>query len=82
MFSVEIFQNLDFKYCGKVHEQPMYKNPIFNNIADFEHYGYLFEDEEIRINKVKRNEKLLLEELKEDEKSPYTNYQIGKILLY
>lgn len=31
----------------------MYKNPIFNNVADFEHYGYLFEDEEIRLNKVK-----------------------------
>ena len=78
---LRFFKNLDFKYCGKVHEQPMYKNPIFNNIADFEHYGYLFEDEEIRINKVKRNEKLLLEELKEDEKSPYTNYQIGKNLI-
>ncbi|MDX5712604.1 glycosyltransferase family 2 protein, partial [Clostridioides difficile] len=78
---LRFFKNLDFKYCGKVHEQPMYKNPIFNNIADFEHYGYLFEDEEIRINKVKRNEKLLFEELKEDEKSPYTNYQIGKNLI-
>lgn len=75
---LRLFKNVDFKYRGKVHEQPMYKNPIFNNVADFEHYGYLFEDEEIRLNKVKRNEKLLFEELKEDERSPYINYQLGK----
>ncbi|CZR95488.1 SPBc2 prophage-derived glycosyltransferase SunS [Clostridioides difficile] len=75
---LRLFKNVDFKYCGKVHEQPMYKNPIFNNIADFEHYGYLLEDEEVRINKVKRNEKLLFEELKENENSPYINYQLGK----
>lgn len=75
---LRLFKNIDFKYSGKVHEQPMYKNPIFNNVADFEHYGYLFEDEEIRINKVKRNEELLFEELKENESSPYINYQLGK----
>ncbi|MDB0440907.1 glycosyltransferase [Clostridioides difficile] len=75
---LRLFKNIDFRYCGKVHEQPIYKNPIFNNVADFEHYGYLFEDEEIRINKVKRNEELLFEELKENESSPYINYQLGK----
>ncbi|KPI56313.1 glycosyl transferase [Clostridioides difficile] len=75
---LRLFKNIDFKYRGKVHEQPMYKNPIFNNVANFEHYGYLFEDEEIRINKVKRNEALLFEELKENESSPYINYQLGK----
>ncbi|MGO1043854.1 glycosyltransferase [Clostridioides difficile] len=75
---LRLFKNVDFKYCGKVHEQPIYKKPIFNNVADFEHYGYLFEDEEIRLEKVKRNEKLLFEQLKENEKSPYTNYQLGK----
>lgn len=75
---LRLFKNIDFKYRGKVHEQPIYKNPIFNNVADFEHYGYLFEDEEIRINKVKRNEELLFEELKENESSPYINYQLGK----
>ncbi len=75
---LRLFKNIDFRYHGKVHEQPIYKNPIFNNVADFEHYGYLFEDEEIRLNKVKRNEKLLFQELKENDNSPYTNYQLGK----
>ncbi|MDX5641127.1 glycosyltransferase family 2 protein, partial [Clostridioides difficile] len=75
---LRLFKNVDFRYHGKVHEQPIYKNPIFNNVADFEHYGYLFEDEEIRLNKVKRNEKLLFQELKENDNSPYTNYQLGK----
>ncbi|MCC0674216.1 glycosyltransferase [Clostridioides sp. ES-S-0145-01] len=75
---LRLFKNEDFKYIGKVHEQPLYKNPIFHNIAYVDHYGYIFEDEEIRLCKVKRNEELLFSMLENDKEDPYVNYQLGK----
>lgn len=75
---LRLFRNNNFKFVGKVHEQPLYKDPVFYNIAEFDHYGYMFEDEEFRIQKIKRNEELLLQQLEEDKDNPYVNYQIGK----
>ncbi|MFL8675400.1 MULTISPECIES: glycosyltransferase [unclassified Clostridioides] len=75
---LRLFKNNDFKFIGKVHEQPLYKEPVFHNVAQFDHYGYMFEDEEVRLNKVKRNEKLLFQQLSENNENPYTNYQLGK----
>lgn len=44
-----MFKNVDkFGYDGAIHEQPRYKGPVYNNIASFDHYGYMYEDEEIR----------------------------------
>ncbi|MCC0627628.1 MULTISPECIES: glycosyltransferase [unclassified Clostridioides] len=75
---LRLFRNDNFKFVGRVHEQPLYKDPVFHNIAEFDHYGYIFEDEEFRIQKVKRNEELLLQQLEEDKDNPYVNYQLGK----
>lgn len=75
---LRLFKNEGFKYVGKVHEQPLYKEPIFYNLAYLDHYGYMFEDEEIRLCKVKRNENLLFSMLENDKESPYVNYQLGK----
>ena len=42
---LRIFKNVDgFRYEGAIHEQPKYKGPIYNNIASFDHYGYMYED--------------------------------------
>ncbi len=74
-----MFKNLDgFRYDGAIHEQPMYKEPIYNDIASFNHYGYMYSDEEIRQKKNERNIKLLLEEIEKNPNAPYTNYQLGK----
>ncbi|WP_371025205.1 glycosyltransferase [Paraclostridium ghonii] len=68
----------NFRYQGAIHEQPIYKEPIYNNIAIFNHYGYIFTDEEVKQSKVKRNEKILLTELKLRPKDPYINYQLAQ----
>lgn len=74
-----IFRNtIDFRYEGAIHEQPIYKEPIFNRIATFNHYGYLFVDEELRQRKSKRNKGILFKALKDDCNNPYLNYQLGK----
>ncbi|MFR3567483.1 glycosyltransferase [Paeniclostridium sordellii] len=67
-----------FGYKGSIHEQPIFKEPIYNDIAIFNHYGYLFEDEEIKQLKDTRNKKILLEEVKKSPNDPYMNYQLGK----
>lgn len=74
-----IFKNVDgFRYDGAIHEQPKYKGPVYNDIASFYHYGYMYSDEEIREKKTERNMKLLLEEMQKNPNDPYNNYQLGK----
>ncbi len=75
---LRLFRNDNFKYEGAIHEQPIYKDPIYNDIATFNHYGYIYEDEELKQRKLKRNEKILLSELKINPNNPYINYQLGK----
>ena len=76
---LRMFKNIDgFGYDGAIHEQPRYKQPIYNDVASFDHYGYMYDDEEIRQKKANRNMKLLLEELEKNPDNPYTNYQVGK----
>lgn len=76
---LRLFKNSsEFKYVGAIHEQPMYKEPIFNDIAKFNHYGYMYENEEVKQFKLKRNEKILLSEYKKNPKDPYLNYQLAK----
>lgn len=74
-----LFKKYDgFKYIGAIHEQPLWKNPIYNRVAFFNHYGYLFVDEELRQKKSKRNKEILLKEIKKNKNDPYLNYQLGK----
>lgn len=76
---LRMFRNFKgFKYEGAIHEQPKFKHPIYNNIATFNHYGYLFEDEEVKQLKDNRNKKILLEEIEKNPNDPYINYQLGK----
>lgn len=82
-FSVDpllrLFKNYNgFRYEGAIHEQPIFKRPTYNDIARFNHYGYLFEDEEVRQLKESRNKAILLKEIEKKPNNPYINYQLGK----
>lgn len=76
--NLRLFKNEDFGYKGAIHEQPMYKGPVYNNIAVFNHYGYLYVDEEFKQKKLKRNENILLKEIRNDPNNPYINFQLAK----
>lgn len=80
---VRLFRNTkDFKYVGSIHEQPKYEKPIYNNIATFNHYGYMFIDEELKQKKFKRNRDLLLLQLQKNEDDPYVNYQLASTYIF
>ncbi|MBN1073448.1 glycosyltransferase family 2 protein [Clostridium botulinum] len=65
------------KYKGKVHEQPMFIEPLVDSDIRFIHYGYDNFDSQLMEYKFKRNIKLLFEELKNDNKNIYVNFQIS-----
>lgn len=74
-----LFKNEDgFCYEGAIHEQPKCKLPIYNDIASFKHYGYMFKDKEILNKKLNRNTEILIKEICENPNNPYINYQLGK----
>lgn len=74
-----LFKNENaFCYVGAVHEQPKFKLPIYNDIATFKHYGYMFRDKELLNKKYLRNGEILLEEIEKNPNDPYINYQLGK----
>lgn len=76
--NLRLFKNENFRYEGAIHEQPMYKEPTYNNIAVFNHYGYMYVDEEFKQKKLKRNERILLNEIKKRPSDPYINFQLAK----
>lgn len=67
----------NFRYEGAIHEQPIYKEPIFNDVANFNHYGYMYKNEEVKQRKLSRNEKILLSELNTSPNNPYIYYQLA-----
>lgn len=76
---IRFFKNNEkLRYYGAIHEQPVFELPIYNDIAEFNHFGYLFEDLDIAHLKCKRNEKILIKEINENPDDPYINYQLGK----
>lgn len=79
--NIRMFKKDGFRYEGVIHEQPMYKEPTYNNIAAFNHYGYLYTDEEQKKNKLERNEKLLRKVLKKNPNDSYINFQMAKNLM-
>ena len=74
-----LFKNENgFCYIGAVHEQPKFKLPLYNDIASFKHYGYMFKDKELLNKKYLRNGEILLKEIEKSPNDPYINYQLGK----
>lgn len=76
--NLRLFKNDNFGYEGAIHEQPIHKGPMYNNVAIFNHYGYLYTDEEHKQAKIKRNETILLKVLKDNPDDPYMNFQLAK----
>ncbi|WP_078594294.1 glycosyltransferase family 2 protein [Evansella clarkii] len=66
-----------FKYIGKIHEQPMYKTPIYQSAITILHYGYNSEDPLLMERKFKRNKHLLEEEIEKDPHNVYNLYQLS-----
>ena len=76
---VRLFKNDDdFFYVGRVHEQPMFKNPTCMTNITFNHYGYIRNDYELMKYKYDRNIKLLLKDLDEGKDTVYTLFQLSQ----
>lgn len=75
-----IFRNDgSFRYDGAVHNQPRYKAPVVNSRIYIEHYGYMFNDKELREKKFQRTGGILKAELKREPNNAYYRYQLAKI---
>lgn len=75
-----IFKRDKIRYEGLVHEQSNLNN-IYKDVALVNHFGYMFDDEEEKNKKLKRNEKLLLRQLEINPDDAYSNYQMAKNLV-
>lgn len=66
-----------FKYEGKIHNQPIYKEPIKNLEIYMLHYGYIM-TEDIKEKKFKRTATLLKKELEKNPNNIYYIYQLSR----
>lgn len=73
-----IFKNDgSFKYDGRIHNQPIYKEPVKSLDIYMNHYGYIM-TEDIKEKKFKRTATLLKEELEKDPNNIYYIYQLSR----
>jgi len=70
-----------FRYEGAVHNQPKYKPPLLNTDIYLVHYGYLFNDKELKEKKFIRTGGILKRELEKDPDNPYYRYQLARSYL-
>lgn len=76
---VRLFKNRkEFYYQGRVHEQPQILKPTKLTNITILHHGYSRESFKLMNYKYERNLKLLLEDLKEDNRNPYTYFQLAQ----
>lgn len=76
--SPRIFRNDGtFKYVGSVHNQPLYKTPVFYTDISIRHYGYISDDKMLMDKKFERTRALLLNELKKSPSNIYYQFQLG-----
>lgn len=76
--SPRIFRNDgEFKYIGVVHNQPIYKKPIYSSEVSLIHSGYVVDDKELMNRKFIRTKTILESELKKDPNNIYYQFQLG-----
>jgi len=75
--SPRIFKKNYIKYWGRVHNQPIYHEPIYYSDIAIYHYGYILLDTRLMEYKYKRTVTLLLNELEKDPTNVYYRYQLG-----
>lgn len=78
LMTPRIFKNDgDFHYEGSVHNQPIYKTPLYAIDSQLLHYGYISNDKELMERKFNRTSKILKEELKKNPKNVYYIFQLS-----
>lgn len=76
---LRLFRNTpDFRFEGRIHEQPRFKVPIFMSDAEVVHYGYISTDKNLMEYKFRRNVAILKEELKKDPNNIYYLFQLSQ----
>lgn len=77
--SPRIFKNDgSFRYEGKIHNQPVYKEPNLLLNSEILHYGYVTNDVELMEKKFIRTASILKRELEKEPSNIYYLYQLGK----
>jgi glycosyltransferase involved in cell wall biosynthesis len=71
----------DFHYEGAVHNQPVFKGPVLATDITLVHYGYLFNDNELKEKKFIRTSTLLKEELLKNPENSYYRFQLARSYL-
>lgn len=76
--SPRIFRNdKDFGYVGAVHNQPLYKKPVYHTKVSLIHYGYITDDKELMDKKFLRTKNILESELKKEPNNVYYQFQLA-----
>ncbi|MEW8992946.1 glycosyltransferase [Clostridium sp.] len=68
----------DFRYKGKIHEQPIIKEPSYFFKSELIHWGYYTEDLELMKIKFERNTKILKEQLDKEPENIYYWHQLSQ----
>ena len=73
-----IFKNDgEFRYDGAVHNQPVFKEPVFYSDIQINHYGYIM-DEEKKLEKFNRTATILKNELNKNPDNYYYRFQLAR----
>jgi glycosyltransferase involved in cell wall biosynthesis len=77
--TLRFFRDKGFRYQGAVHNQPVYKNPVYYATEIIlNHYGYNNDDRNLMTKKYERTKTLLLKELKKQPNNIYYLYQLSQ----
>lgn len=68
----------DFKYIGRIHEQPFILEPVVSSKITLVHYGYSREDYNLMNYKFERNKALLLKDIEIGREPIYTRFQLSQ----
>ncbi len=68
----------NFRYRGKIHEQPIIKEPAYFFESELIHWGYYTEDLELMKIKFERNTKILKEQLDKEPENIYYWHQLSQ----
>ncbi len=67
-----------FRYKGEVHNQAVYKGETYDTDIYIDHYGYLFQDKELKEKKFLRTGNLLKESISKHPNEPYYRFQMSR----
>lgn len=70
----------EFRYEGAVHNQAQFKKPVLGTDIYVDHYGYLFQDDELKEKKFNRTAGILRKELEKNPENPYYRFQLARSL--